>query len=226
MDIQGCIFDLDGVLVDTAKYHFKSWQKLAREKLGFDLEDHIEERLKGISRMASLDVILEVGQISCTNKEKEEMAATKNNWYLEFVMNMDEGEVLPGVIDFLEELKVLKIRMAVGSASKNAPVILERIRITDYFEAVIDGNMVTHSKPDPEVFIKAAVSLDLIPSKCIVFEDSIKGIEAAIDGQFRSVGVGDPKILTEADAVIPGFKDLSFSDVLTTLKKNHERLHH
>ncbi|NNF23110.1 MAG: beta-phosphoglucomutase [Saprospiraceae bacterium] len=212
--INACIFDLDGVLVDTARYHFLSWRKLASE-LHFTIEDEIEEQLKGISRMDSLEIILENGGYQASLEEKVEFARLKNEWYLDSINHMDEHETLPGVNDFLDELKKNNIGMAVGSASKNALTIIDKVHLDQYFKIIVDGNMVSKTKPDPEVFLTAAKSLDVKPENCIVFEDSYKGIEAANSGGFYSVGVGLESNLPNADFVIPGFNNLNLEDILT-----------
>ncbi|MBT8189688.1 MAG: beta-phosphoglucomutase [Bacteroidia bacterium] len=212
--INACIFDLDGVLVDTARYHFLSWRKLASE-LHFTIEDEIEEQLKGISRMDSLEIILENGGYQASLEEKVEFARLKNEWYLDSINHMDEHETLPGVNDFLDELKKNNIGMAVGSASKNALTIIDKVHLDQYFKIIVDGNMVSKTKPDPEVFLTAAKSLDVKPENCIVFEDSYKGIEAANSGGFYSVGVGLESNLPNANFVIPGFNNLNLEDILT-----------
>jgi len=213
---RGIIFDLDGVLVDTAKYHFKSWEKIA-DSLGFEIEKEIEEQLKGISRMDSLEIVLNQGGINCSPEEKIELAEKKNNWYLESLKDLDDSVVLPGVTPFLDGLRSLKVPLAVGSASKNATLILERLAMTFYFVCVIDGTMVTKTKPDPEVFINASRNLQLKESDCIVFEDSQKGIVAAKTGGFKVIGIGQPSNLDKADAVIPDFRGQDYLSILALL---------
>ncbi len=215
-EIKGIIFDLDGVLVDTAKYHFKSWIKLSAE-LGFELTPVVEEKLKGISRMDSLNIVLESGGISCSEEEKKAMAEKKNTWYLDSLEGLDNDVILEGVLSFLDAVKSHNIPMAVGSASKNATTILSRLDMTDYFVSIIDGNHVQKTKPDPEVFVNAARDLQLEEASCLVFEDSQKGILAAKTGGFRVIGIGEKTALKEAEAVISGFQGVKVEDVMALL---------
>ncbi|MFH0760069.1 MAG: beta-phosphoglucomutase [Bacteroidota bacterium] len=208
--IRGCIFDLDGVVVDTARYHYLAWNRLARD-LGFEFTVVNNERLKGVSRMSSLDILLEIGGISFPDEEKQRLASLKNEWYVNYISKMTPAEILPGVMLFLRILKDNKIRIALGTASKNAAMILKQIGLEKTFDCIIDGNLVTQAKPDPEVFLKAAAGLGLSPALCVVFEDAIAGIEAAHRGGMRCIGVGKPDVLAKADKVIPGFVGLDFS---------------
>lgn len=214
---QGCIFDLDGVIVDTAKYHFLAWRRLANT-LGFDFDEAQNEKLKGVSRVESLNLILQWGGVEKTGQEKQILMDDKNGWYLEYIDKMTPEEILPGVIDFLTDLKQKNIKIGLGSASKNAGRILERIGLTGFFDTIVDGNQVTASKPDPEVFLKGAENLRLSPGDCIVFEDAEKGIEAAINGGFRAVGVGKKEQLPAAHLVIGGFQNVTFDDIVKNLK--------
>jgi beta-phosphoglucomutase len=207
-DIKACLFDLDGVIVDTAKYHYLAWKRLANE-LGFDFTEEDNERLKGVSRMKSLEILLEIGGVSFDEKTKEELAAKKNAWYVEYISSMDSSEILSGVLHFLKELKENDIKISLGSVSKNAMSILSNVGIVDYFDAVIDGTKITHAKPDPEVFLKGAAELGVAPENCVVFEDAQAGIEAAINAGMFSVGVGSPEVLGRADFVIPGFDGMT-----------------
>jgi len=202
--VSACIFDLDGVIVDTAKYHYLAWKRLA-EELGFDFLIEHNERLKGVSRMTSLDILLEVGGLTFPQAEKEEMAARKNAWYLEYIVKMTPEEILPGVIDFLTLLRKSGIKISLGSASKNAMLILERVQLQSYFDAVIDGNKALKAKPDPQVFLLAAQELKQDPTSCVVFEDAAAGVEAAKAAGMRCVGIGSPDVLGLADKVVPGF---------------------
>jgi beta-phosphoglucomutase len=209
-NIKACIFDLDGVVVDTAKYHFLAWRRLANE-LGFEFTEEDNERLKGVSRMDSLDILLEIGKKNFDAATKEELAAKKNAWYVEYITKMDESEILPGVKDFMKLLKKENIKISLGSVSKNAMTILNGIHLTEYFDAIIDGNKVKRAKPDPEVFLNAALELNVSPTECVVFEDATAGIEGAINAHMVSVGIGSPKILNKANKVIPGFQDIDLS---------------
>jgi beta-phosphoglucomutase len=205
--VRGAIFDLDGVLVDTAKYHYCAWRRLAGE-LGFDFSERDNERLKGVSRMRSLEILLETGNYTMTGAEKAEAAAKKNEWYVAYLRTLDESALLPGAREFLERLKNGGVRTALGSASKNAPLILERLGIAGLFNAVIDGNAVSKAKPDPEVFLKGAEALDIPPRFCVVFEDALAGIEAARAGGMRVIAVGKPDLLPGADRYIASLKDM------------------
>ena len=207
-----CIFDLDGVLVDTAKYHFKAWKRLT-DKLGIDFTENDNERLKGVSRMASLEIILEIGNVKLDERKKLEYATLKNNWYIEYISKMTPSEILPGCVQFITELKNAKIRIAIGSASKNTPMILERVGIQGMFDAVADGNNITKAKPDPEVFLKGAAELGVDPNDCLVFEDAQAGIDAARNGGMHIIGIGQPENLTNAEFVIPGFETMNMDQL-------------
>lgn len=212
MKIKACLFDLDGVIVDTAKYHFLAWKELAAD-LGFEFTEEHNERLKGVSRMASLDILLEIGGKNVRQEEKERMASSKNERYVSLIKKMTPNEILPGVIRFLNELKNAGIKTAIGSASKNAPLILKRLKLDSYFDAIIDGNKVSHAKPDPEVFLKGAEALGLEPSECVVFEDAAAGVEAALNGNMKCIGIGEKTVLAKADKVIPGFENFSLENL-------------
>lgn len=206
--IEACLFDLDGVLVDTAKYHYLAWRRLANE-LGFEFTEEDNERLKGVSRMKSLEILLEIGFQNFDEKTKLSLAEKKNNWYVEYISKMDESEILPGVKEFLTALREAKIKTALGSVSKNAMRILKGINLFQYFDAIIDGNKVTNAKPDPEVFLKGAEELGVAPENCLVFEDAIAGIEAAHRANMHAVGVGSSEVLTAADKIITGFDEIT-----------------
>ena len=210
--ISACIFDLDGVVVDTAKYHYIAWKSLANE-LGFDFTEEDNERLKGVSRMTSLDILLEIGGVELDEKTKLELAEKKNKNYVEYILKMTPDEILPGVKDFFNELKDQGIKIALGSASKNAMTILNQLELTDYFDAVVDGTHVSNAKPDPEVFLKGAELLGVSPSECIVFEDAEAGVEAAINGNMKCVGIGLPDVLGKANIVVPGFVGFSMTQL-------------
>lgn len=216
MDFQLAIFDLDGVIVDTAKYHYLAWKRLGDE-LGIEFTEQDNERLKGVSRMRSLDIILELGNQKKTQEEKEALTAKKNSWYVESILQMDASQILPGVLDFLEDLKARSVKIALGSASKNARTILERVQITNYFDAIIDGNLVSKAKPDPEVFLLGATKLGVKPTQTVVFEDAQAGIEAALNAGMYTVGVGDRKILSEAHVVISSFESLNVEELFHAL---------
>ncbi|RLD49259.1 MAG: beta-phosphoglucomutase [Bacteroidetes bacterium] len=211
--IKGCIFDLDGVIVDTAKYHYLAWKELA-ESLGFAFTEKDNERLKGVSRMRSLDILLEIGGKQLDDETKLKFAENKNKKYLEYILKMTPDEILPGIINFLEDLRSKNIKIALGSASKNAMTILNQLNLTNYFNAVIDGTKVSNAKPDPEVFLKGAEALNLKPEECLVFEDAEAGIEAAINGGFKCVGIGSPENLSKANYIMSGFEDITFDKII------------
>lgn len=210
-DIKAVIFDLDGVIVDTAKYHYIAWTRLANE-LGFDFTKTDNERLKGVSRVTSLEILLEIGKKEMNEEEKEKRMAQKNEWYLEYILNMKEDEIFPGVKNYISQLREKGIKLAIGSASKNAKKTLERLKILDCFDAVSDGTNVTKAKPDPEVFLKAAEMMGVSPDYCIVFEDALAGVDAAKSAGMKCVGVGDPNVLKPADKVIKGIYELKVTD--------------
>lgn len=202
-NMKGAIFDLDGVIVDTAKYHYLAWKRLA-EELGFEFRESHNERLKGVSRMRSLEILLEVGGLRFSEDEKLKLADKKNKWYVEYISRIDESELLRGAREYLVKLKNSGIKIALGSASKNSPIILERLKIAGLFDSVVDGNKVSRAKPDPEVFLTTAKELGLKPSDCVVYEDAEAGIEAARTAGMGTVGIGSRDILKYADIVVPG----------------------
>lgn len=197
------IFDLDGVLVDTAKYHYLAWKSLADE-LGFDFTIEQNEALKGVSRMKSLDLLLGFGGLSdrFSQEEKEKMADKKNRIYVEMIKKLKKEKLFGGVTDLFVKLKEKNMKTALGSASKNAPLILERLDIAKYFDAVVDGTQVSKAKPDPEVFVRAAEILHIPCKECIVFEDSAAGLQAAKTAGMKAVGIGKKENLPMADLVI------------------------
>ena len=201
--MKAALFDLDGVIVDTARYHYLAWRELANG-LGFDLSEQQNERLKGVSRMESLDVVLGIGGVTVGADEKLLLATTKNTRYVEMITQIDPSEILPGAKEYLLALRARGVKIALGSASKNAEIILEKLGIRPLFDAVIDGNMVSKSKPDPEVFLLGARVLGVAPSACVVFEDAAAGIDAARAGGMHAVGIGRSENLPLADLVVPG----------------------
>jgi len=189
METEAIIFDLDGVIVSTDEYHYRGWKKLADEE-GIYFDREINHRLRGVSRMESLDILLEKAQKQYTDKEKLAMAEMKNNYYRQSLNNLSPADILPGVMDILSELKKRNIKTAIGSSSKNTPLILERIGLVDYFDAVADGSDIQNSKPHPEVFLLAAERLGIQPSKCLVVEDADAGVDASVAGGFKCLAVG------------------------------------
>ena len=214
---RACIFDLDGVVVDTARYHFMAWKRLT-DDLGIRFTEKDNEHLKGVSRMASLDIILDMGEQKLNTSEKEELAALKNKWYLEFINRMTPRDLLPGTLELIDNLKKINIKIALGSASKNTPLILEKIGLENVFEAVADGNNVHKAKPDPEVFLKAAEMLGVETKRCVVFEDAYAGVEAALNAGMLCIGIGDRDVLKDAHMVIKGLFEMNL-DKLIELEK-------
>lgn len=202
------IFDLDGVLVDTAKYHFLAWQKLASH-LGITFTHEDNENLKGVSRVRSLELILNLGNYQATDSQKESWLQEKNKDYLAYIDAMDESEILPGVLKVLDFLRQNKQFIVLGSASKNAISILEKVHILHYFDAIVDGNNVSNAKPDPEVFLQGAKKVNVSNQNCIVFEDSVAGVQAANAANMISIGIGDATVLHEAKF---NFKDFTQID--------------
>ena len=205
--MQAAIFDLDGVIVDTAKYHFLAWKRLAHE-MGFDFSEKDNERLKGVSRDRSLEILLEIGGKTVDAAARQALAERKNGWYVEYIQRMDRSELLAGTEQYLDKIRRLGIKTALGSASKNAPIIIDRLGIAPLFDTVIDGTQVTRAKPDPEVFQRAAAKLGILPQNCVVFEDAVAGIQAALRAGMGAVGIGKPGNLPEADVVIEGLYQL------------------
>lgn len=193
----GFIFDLDGVIVDTAGYHYLAWKHLA-DHLGIEFTKEDNERFKGVSRKRCLEILLEMGNITVDQEQFDAWLAEKNKDYLSYIGKMDETEILPDVHKVLDHLREKQVPMALGSASKNAVPILEKVSLVSYFDTIVDGNAVTKAKPDPEVFLRAAKAMNIAPEKCVVFEDALAGIQAANKAGMISIGIGDPEILTEA----------------------------
>lgn len=210
--MRACIFDLDGVLVNTAKYHYLAWKRLASE-LGFSFTQKDNERLKGISRMQSLDILLEVGNVTFSEENKKICANKKNQWYKDFIAKMGSDEILPGALILLENLKQAKYKIALGSASKNAKLILEKTCISSYFDVIIDGNKVKKTKPNPEVFLLAAQELQVAPQECVVFEDAEAGVLAAKLAKMKCIGIGSKEILKKADWVVEGLHQITVEQV-------------
>lgn len=214
--IKGCIFNLDGVVVDTGKYHYQAWRRLANQ-LGFDFSKEESESLKGFSRMASLEKILEWGGIYMPEAEKMHWADVKNNWYIELISQMKPGEILPGVLYFLRQVRESGLKTALSSASQSALPVLRSTNLEAFFDVILDGNTVKKVKPDPQCFLMAAQALELRPAECLVFEDAPLGIQAALYGGFTVVGVGRPEILAHAHLTISGFENLNINSLLAQL---------
>ncbi|MCC7504673.1 MAG: beta-phosphoglucomutase [Saprospiraceae bacterium] len=209
---QGFIFDLDGVVVDTFKYHYQAWRRVA-DSLGIEFTEAQHHGLQGIGRMASLEKILDHGNIYLPDAEKLHWADVKNNWYVELVAHMTPAEVLPGVREFLEEIKAQNYRTALVSSSRNAGAVLQSTHLDHLFDAVVDGNVIKKPKPDPERYLLAAQSLQLAPAQCTVFEDTLAGVFGAAHSGFFVVGIGKPEQLLYAHCVIPGFTNLTLAEL-------------
>lgn len=199
--IKACIFDLDGVIVDTARYHYLAWKRLADE-LGVPFTEEDNERLKGVSRIRSMEIIMELGGITLSQYDKERLANKKNTWFVDYVERMVPDEIFPGVKLLLQNLRAKGIKVGLASSSKNAKTVIQLLHIQHEFDTVVDGNMITHSKPDPEIFLLAAKNLNVDPKDCLVFEDAEAGVEAAIAAGMKCIGIGSPEQLGKADKVL------------------------
>lgn len=208
MKKEGIIFDLDGVIVDTAKYHYLAWKKLANE-LGFEFTKEQNELFKGVSRKRCLEILLDIGNIDASQSQFDQWMIEKNEDYLAYIEKMDASEILPDVPRVLRYFNERNVPMALGSASKNAKPILEKVGLLSYFDSIVDGNNVTKAKPDPEVFLIASKNLGVVANKCVVFEDAVAGIQAANLADMTSIGIGDPKTLREANYNFTDFTEIS-----------------
>ncbi|HYW34889.1 MAG TPA: beta-phosphoglucomutase [Balneolaceae bacterium] len=215
---EACIFDLDGVIVDTSWYHYKAWQRLAAS-LSIQFGEEENQQLKGLSRHDSMHKILEMGGRTMSEQQIQRLTDRKNEWYQEYIADLSPDNILEGIRPFLDELEDNDIRKAIGSSSKNAQQILEALQLTHRFDAVVDGDAVKNAKPDPEIFLRAAELLGVSPDACIVFEDAASGVKAANRAGMKSVGVGDKHFLIDADAVIPSFKNMTLDNILALLEK-------
>lgn len=206
--IKACIFDLDGVITDTADFHFTAWRKLANS-LGFDFDRAFNETLKGVSRIDSLNRILKLGGVEKTEAEIQELATIKNDWYTELLKGMTQDDAMPGVRNLLEDLKAKGYKIALGSASKNAVPVLTYLNMMHFFEVIIDGTKTTKGKPDPQVFQMGAEQLGVKPEETVVFEDAVSGVQAALNGGFVAVGCGSPDVLGHAHHVVAGLNEVT-----------------
>ena len=216
----GVIFDLDGVIVDTAKYHFLAWKNLA-DNLGFEFTETHNELLKGVSRVRSLEILLDIGNVMLSDEKKQEILISKNEDYLKYITKMGPEEILPGASKLLDLLDSLEIKYVLGSASKNAKLILKQVNLLDRFSGIVDGNSVSKAKPDPEVFLIGAKKLNLQPEHCIVFEDAIAGVEAANKANMISIGIGNKKTLSAANFNFNNLTEVPnnfFTEVISEIK--------
>lgn len=217
MSVKGVIFDLDGVIVNTAKFHYMGWKKLADE-IGVPFDEVKNEKLKGVSRRDSLLVLL---GYTPDEKKIDELCERKNKYYLEFVSRIDRTEILPGALELIEEIhKAKDWKQALASSSKNARIVLKKLGIEKYFDAVVDGTETKKTKPDPELFLKAALRLGLTSDDVVVFEDAESGVRAAKNGKMLVVGVGDRDILREADTVVKDLSEISIAAIEKLFKKD------
>lgn len=210
--IKAVIFDLDGVIVDTAHYHYIAWKRLASE-FGITLTPQHNELLKGVSRMRSLEIILELGNIQLPEPEKEALADKKNKWFIEYIESIRPEEIFPGVKEMLVDCRKKNLKVALASSSKNAPRVIELLGVANLFDTMVDGTMITHTKPDPEIFLLAANRLGVSPDKCVVFEDAEAGVEAALAAGMKCVGVGSAEQLGNANYIVKQTAEFDLSNL-------------
>ncbi|KTD88638.1 beta-phosphoglucomutase [Paenibacillus etheri] len=214
-EIQAFIFDLDGVITDTAKYHYEAWKQLA-EELGIHFDLEFNEQLKGIDRMASLEKILSQlsdGGSSFTLEQKQEWADRKNNNYKRLIRTVDESEILPGILELFHDLKQAGIPIGLASASRNAGTLLRQLKVESYINVIADPESVAHGKPAPDIFLKAAEALGVDPRYCVGVEDAEAGVQAIKSAGMFAVGVGDAEILSKADYIVSETSKLSLSEI-------------
>lgn len=211
---KGIIFDLDGVITDTAEFHYKSWKKLGRE-INVSITKEFNEQLKGISRLDSLEMILQLSSKDkvYTNEEKHHLLERKNSFYLSLINSMTNDSILPGVLTFLEEIKQANLKIGLASASKNAQFILAKLGIQEYFDTIVNPALLKNGKPDPEIFLIAAKELNIDPTLCVGIEDAVAGITAINNANMYSIGVGDSKILSHAKYVVDNLSQLSLKNI-------------
>lgn len=214
--IKGFILDLDGVLVDTGPFHFQAWKKLA-EQLEIPFGQAESEQLKGISRRKALHKLLQIGKKEVSDEEFQQLMEQKNHWYLEAIEELQSEDILPGSRAFLEQARKIQIKLALGSASKNALPTLDKLDLRRYFDEIIDGTTLSRGKPDPEVFLRGAQQLGLQPQECLVFEDSLAGIRAALDGGFKCVGIGKKSMLKQAHWVVTSLGQTNPTEVINKM---------
>ncbi|MFY0592168.1 beta-phosphoglucomutase [Roseivirga sp.] len=217
---KACIFDLDGVIVDTVPAHYTAWKAMADE-VGVPFDEKENENLKGVSRFDSMKHILSLGNIEKSDEEIQAYTERKNSIYVDIISSMTPSDILPGVIDFIDTLEANDIAIAIGSASKNTPQILKCVGLDKVFKVIVDGNQITKSKPNPEVFLKGAERLGFQPKECVVLEDAISGVKAAKDGGMKCIGVGSPEVLSQADIVVDDLTNVDI-DFLKALYSNEE----
>jgi len=217
--IKGFIFDLDGVLVDTARFHYLAWKRLAREAFGFELTEELNEQFKGVNRIACMKLLCRWTGAQLSPEDFAAMTDRKNGWYVEYVERMTPEDVLPGALEFVKQCRAAGLRLAIGSASKNCRLVLERTGLGPLFDAVSDGTVIARAKPDPEVFLSAASMLGLSPSECAVFEDAQAGIDAAKAGGMKAVAISASGALNGFDAAYPGLYAIDLARLLSALNR-------
>lgn len=210
------IFDLDGVLTDTARFHYLAWKQMA-SGLGIAIDEAFNETLKGIDRMSSLERILQHGNMQLPEDAKQRLAFEKNEHYKELTASMTRQDLLPGALDRLDELKSLGVKISLASASKNAPAILEALGISGYFDSIANPALVAQGKPAPDIFLLAAAPLHVRPDECLGVEDAEAGVAAIKSAGMQALGVGDPKVLAAADRVVPGLDSFRFAELFGQL---------
>jgi beta-phosphoglucomutase len=205
------VFDLDGVITDTAHYHFLAWKRMANQ-VGLDIDEKFNEKLKGVDRMKSLDLILAQGTRQYTDSEKHAWADEKNEYYKELIKGMTDKDLLPGAAATLKSLREMGVKTALASVSKNAATVIDKLGIAQQFDCVVDANQIIHTKPDPEIFLTAAKGVGIKPEECIGVEDAVVGVQAIKAAGMFAIGVGDPKVLHQADRVIADLRGFPLQD--------------
>lgn len=210
--IKACIFDLDGVIVDTAHFHYLAWKRLANE-LGHTLTESENELLKGVSRMDSLEIVLDLAGVSLNPEHKEILANKKNGWFNEYVQQMTPADIFPGVRQLIATMRSQGLMIGLASSSKNAKTVLRLLDVQHEFDAIVDGNMIESTKPHPEIFLRVAALLGVEPGACVVIEDAEAGVEAALAAGMKCIGIGSPLTLKKAHLVFPRTADIKLSTI-------------
>jgi beta-phosphoglucomutase len=210
---KAAIFDLDGVIVDTAKFHYLAWKRLSYEKFGFEFTEDMNESFKGVNRIRCMEMLNVMAGGGLSKSEIQQYADIKNEWYKEYISKMDSCDILPGALEFINSCKDMGLSVSIASASKNTPMVLSRISIDGFFDAVVDGNSVTKAKPAPEIFLTAARMCGMVPQECTVFEDSQAGIDGAKSAGMKCIAIGSNKTLKNADIYVPGLYAAQIEDI-------------
>lgn len=212
-EIKAVLFDLDGVIVFTDRYHYLGWKKLADER-GWAFDEEVNNGCRGVPRMESLEVILRHNRVELPEAEKEELATRKNAYYVELLKNINEEDVYPGAVEFLKKVRATGVKTSLCSSSKNAPLVLESLGLSEYFDAVVTGTDIKKAKPDPEIFLLGAERVGVAPENCVVFEDAPSGVAGALAAGMACVGVGSPELLTEAPVTITDYGTIDIDALL------------